>query len=33
MMAALLDDVPENLQDEELERMAQLIEQARKEGR
>lgn len=33
MMAALLDDVPENLQDEELDRMAQLIEQARKEGR
>jgi BlaI family penicillinase repressor len=33
MMAALLDDTPESLREEELDRMARLIEQAKKEGR
>jgi predicted transcriptional regulator len=33
MVAALLDDAPKTLGDEELDRMAKLIEQAKKEGR
>jgi predicted transcriptional regulator len=33
MVAALLDDAPASLPQEELDRMAELIEQAKKEGR
>ncbi len=33
MVAALLDDAPGNLQEEELDRLSKLIEQAKKEGR